>query len=246
MRTSFPLSLVALLVSSCMAPDREQTASAGPSSQGGSGGESGTCDPPVPGAGTCNPYSPRCGCEEADTVCDFLDDTGRVGCVVTQHIPRGGRCALSGACDTGLTCNLGICTSLCKNAYECPVVGADCGPMHNSFGDVVPGLTTCSDDCNLTQPSPDCGSDPEVGCFPLGTQGEPPGHSLCVKMGTGTGYCSKTSDCKPGYFCVLGSGGGCKKWCRIGVSGDCTGSSCGHIPGGDFYVQNVAYGFCGI
>jgi hypothetical protein len=215
---------------------------------GGTGGNN--CTPPVPGA-PCDTF-PQCGCKVGES-CDVNDGlTGMTQCAPSSNTAKGAICEAINACAPGLSCVGEACKPFCVTATDCATTGADCvgvtyGLSDGGTGD-VPGMKVCTDQCDPIT-AQGCGSG--VACDPIDDINVTPGHSLCSKAGTSTTSCSNTVGCAVGYVCL--SDNVCYKWCRSGVTSDCTSAqTCYQFKSsgtpsvvGYYYVGTQGFGVCG-
>lgn len=156
----------------------------------------------------------------------------------------GQSCKDLGECAKGLTCVFGACQSFCASPGDCPKAGSSCLPVlyydsATKTTKAIPGFTTCAAPCDPLTPSKVCGAG--ANCLFAD-----PTHTTCSGGGTGIGAaaCSSTNpfSCAPGYLCL--STNECRRWCRIGFSGDCpSGKTCGALTDHP-KLSGVEYGVC--
>lgn len=191
---------------------------------------------------------PQCGCA-AGMSCDVPPASyadGRAACVTAGSRGRHQRCTTVGECAAGLTCYYDVCMPLCAANSDCAGAGTPlCSDRQYESGGVakpVPGLRVCTAQCDPLNPAKVCGA--STTCL---------FHSksvtTCAAAGlstTATSCASNRFACAPGYVCV--SGGDCKRWCRIGLAGDCPGGkACTKLPvpaGSEPTIGTIEYGVC--
>jgi hypothetical protein len=219
-----------------VAPRRDSGKESGTLGDSGGGGDDSsvppdeTSTPPDDtGGGTCEKASaagsecglfPQCGCTGGKN-CDVTTTDGKTQCVAAGSVGVNEACSKMGECGVGTSCIGGLCRPFCKTNSDC--TSGACKPAtYTPTGSTtpmeVPGLTTCFTSCNPLSPSGSCGSQ---SCTILDD-----GTSACIAAGSGTtkGSCSDSNPyCAAGYVCV--GTGDCLKWCRVGSSTDCSGTS---------------------
>ena len=79
-------------------------------------------------------------------------------------------------------------------------------------------------------------------CRHQGNWGDKPGAFDCWPGGTSTTSCSVSSDCAPGWLCMVWDQ--CRKYCRVGGSDCADGQFCGPFGGGGGYWGTTEVGFC--
>lgn len=197
----------------------------------------------VPSGAACA-LSPQCGCA-AGTTCDVAPAnfaTGTAACVTAGSKKVHEKCTTTGECATGLTCYYDVCMPLCAASGDCSGAGMpQCNDVQYVEGGVaksVPGMHVCMAQCDPMNPSKVCGAFTTC-LFPS------PAFTTCAAAGFSTTAASCTSDpfaCAPGYVCV--GTGDCKRWCRIGLAGDCPGGrACNKLSTAP-KIGTIEYGVC--
>jgi hypothetical protein len=184
---------------------------------------------------------PQCGCTGAMN-CDvppanFGD--GKAACVAAGMKTTHQKCTTTGECAKGLTCYYDVCMPFCAVTGDC--TGARCNPVLYVDGTVVksvPDMRVCMAECDPLNPSKACGASTTC-LFPTATA------TTCAAAGlstTATSCASNPFACAPGYVCV--GSGDCKRWCRIGLAGDCPGGkACNKISTAPT-IGTIEYGVC--
>jgi hypothetical protein len=212
---------------------------------GGTGG--GPCTPPVAG-GLCDTF-PQCGCPNGQA-CDVVTVAGITQCVVAGNVPPYNACdGTNTKCQAGYACVGGACKSFCDTPATCN--GSDCLQVtYDNAGTPtpIPGMKICSKQCALENPGAACG--PTLGCF---ISDQAAGKTDCATGGLGIGAVNCTavpatpsSTCAPAYVCL--TSGECRKWCRVGVAGDCAaGKSCTAFAApNQIFIGPTEYGVCSL
>lgn len=179
------------------------------------------------GTPACTPTSgkvcdtfPQCGCGTGEN-CNVSTTAGDTKCVPAGIKGVHEKCTGTGECDKGLQCVADLCVPFCKTASDCPMSGARCKTMQaGSTTPVdVPGFDVCLAQCDPLNPAAACGSGTTC-YFPYEDD-----TTQCAAAGASKSVGGCASDvfaCAPGYICI--DPGDCYKWCRVGVSSDCTGT----------------------
>ncbi len=196
-----------------------------------------------PADGAACTFAPQCGCGTGLN-CDVTSVDGSASCVPAGAKTLGQSCKDLGECAKGLTCVFGACQAFCASPSDCPKAGSACLPVlyydsTTKTTKAIPGFTDCAAPCDPLAPSKVCGAGPNC-LFADAT------HTTCAGGGTGVGAsaCSSTNpfSCAPGYLCL--STNECRRWCRIGFSGDCpSGKTCGALTDHP-KLSGVEYGVC--
>jgi hypothetical protein len=175
---------------------------------------------------------PQCGCAGNET-CDVTNGTtGAVSCVLAGGGPLGSYCTSTTQCEKGLTCGYNTCRPYCATSgTACAGAGlGQCTQYYDpSAGTPVQNSQICTIACDLRNPTAACGAN---NCIWDTTINQPD----CDKSGPRTMFqpCSRYNECAQGLACVSHPFFGleCERWCRLGVSGDCTGAgSCKNVYG---------------
>lgn len=214
-----------------------------PGGGGGAGGGS-TCTPPA-ASGQCDPFAP-CGCK-ADENCFFTGATdGETRCV-----PAGGTAAFEACtkveqCQRGHGCVSGVCKPFCQHDGDCVAsAGGSCDQLFVDEGGSQKAIShakACSARCDLRNPQAVCGAASGVSCLPMDD-----GSTDCIGgfgSGVGMGACAGNDwkKCAPGHICI--DGRDCLKWCRVKVSGDCSGGQRCWGLGDPIVLEGIEYGVC--
>jgi hypothetical protein len=202
---------------------------------------------------------PQCGCTGGMN-CNVEDTTsGQAQCAAAGSTGDWNNCSDKGdgQCAVGRSCVDGVCSPFCGTVADCPGTYRDCFQVANGAGADIPGMKVCSSFCDPTNPQNAtggfmaCGAN--VNCFP-GSDRIP----YCVGPTTASGTQNKScktsgasdsSLCAPGYGCVTvisGSVYACYKFCKVGVSGECSafsGTSCNSF-GTKEYAGGQEIGYC--
>ncbi len=192
----------------------------------------------VPTGAACA-LAPQCGCG-AGMSCDVADYAdGKPACVSAGSKSVHQKCTTTGECAKGLTCYYDVCMPLCATSANC--TGATCNDVQYVDGSVVktvPGMRVCMAHCDPLNPSKVCGASTTC-LFPSATT------TTCAAAGlstTATSCASNPFACAPGYVCV--GTGDCKRWCRIGLAGDCPGGkTCNKLSTAPT-IGSIEYGVC--
>ncbi len=208
----------------------------------GSPADTSTCT--IPAGKVCG-WVPQCGCKTTEN-CDFTALDGTVSCISAGSVDVNGKCATSGLCKKGLTCVGGICQPFCGTLSDCTGTGVHhCTQIQGGTpAKDIPGLKVCTTQCDLRAPAAACGT---AGCQVLDASA---GTTACTSAGTATTKGSCTTDpllCAPGYTCVtIGTAttSDCLPWCRVGVSGDCTGIKTCTGFSTPIVIGTYTYGVC--
>ena len=199
-----------------------------------------TC--PVPTGKACG-WSPQCGCSAGQN-CDFTKVDGTVSCVAAGSVGPNGTCKALGDCAAGLSCVAGLCLPFCSGDPDCAGGGAAICHTVSGGGSPpkdVPGMLVCMQQCDPHAPTAACGAG--LGCSIVdGVKGE----TTCTGAGISKSYSGCATDsfaCAPGYACI-GAAGDCLAWCRVGVSGDCSGGRICYSFTDHPKLGAVEYGVC--
>lgn len=210
--------------------------------------DTGTRDTAVPDApctvpsGAACALSPQCGCSSGQTcdvpVASFAD--GKTACVSAGTRKVHEKCTTTGECARGLTCYYDVCMPLCAVAGDCAstAVCSDVQYVEGGVAKSVPGMRVCMAQCDPMNPSRLCGAFTTC-LFPS------PAVTTCAAAALSTTASSCATDpfaCAPGYVCV--GTGDCKRWCRIGLAGDCPGGkACNRLSTAP-KIGTIEYGVC--
>jgi hypothetical protein len=184
----------------------------------GGGSDTSTCT--IPTGKVCETW-PQCGCP-AGKNCDVTKVDGTRACTTAGGKKLHDKCTGYNQCDPGMSCIAGNCLQLCNKTGDCPS-GACVNITSGTPPSNIPGYLVCFEDCDPISPSSTCGA----GACNFDASND----TVCTTAGTGTGAggCSSTTpfSCAPGYVCITTSTSTneCAKWCRVGVSSDCTGGT---------------------
>jgi hypothetical protein len=191
-----------------------------------------------PSGVTCTTF-PQCGCAST-TNCDVTDVSGKTSCVMAGSRTVHQKCTALGECARGLTCIYNVCMPFCGETPDCAGT-ALCRNVQYVEGSVtkdIPGMKVCMEGCDPLNPSKLCGA--STTCL-----FSSPTTTTCAAAGLSTTAGSCASDpftCAPGYVCV--NTGDCKRWCRIGFTGDCPGGkACGTLSTNP-KIGGIEYGVC--
>jgi hypothetical protein len=197
----------------------------------------------TPSGAACALY-PQCGCTTGMS-CDvppanFGD--GKASCVTAGSRAVHQKCTTTGECSAGLTCYYDVCMPLCATSGDCTGLGTPlCSDVQYVDGGVtksVPGMRVCMAQCDPLNPSKVCGASTTC-LFPSSTM------TICAAAGlstTATSCASNPFACAPGYVCV--GTGDCKRWCRIGLAGDCPGGKTCNKLSTTPKIGTIEYGVC--
>lgn len=171
---------------------------------------------------TCDTF-PQCGCAAGEN-CNVATTAGATKCYPAGTKGTHERCSGTGQCDKGLQCVSDLCVPLCKTDSDCPMSGALCKtaqytPTGGGSPADVPGFDICLAQCDPINPGAACGAGSTC-YFPYTDD-----TTQCAAAGSSKsagGCASDVFACAPGYICI--DPGDCYKWCRVGVSTDCTGT----------------------
>lgn len=195
------------------------------------------CTPP---SGVVCTTFPQCGCASG-TNCDVTDySTGKTSCVMAGSKTPHQRCNALGECARGTTCVYDVCMPFCGAAGDCSAT-AQCRAVQYVEGSVtkdVPGMKVCMEGCDPLNPSKLCGA--ATTCL-----FSSPTTTTCAAAGLSTTAGSCASDpftCAPGYVCV--NTGDCKRWCRVGFTGDCPGGKTCGLLSTKPKIGGIEYGVC--
>lgn len=238
---------VATLAVACAESD--PIGGSGGSGGSGSGGGSTTSDGSTTTTGEactedpCKLTVPQCGCGEAEA-CSVDASATRV-CIPAGSAQPGAACETNASCAPGALCvgygpGLLSCGKFCDTDADCEAPGGLCAI------EPVPGITLCSDNCDL---------ETNAGCQVAGLScqfsvrdTEP--FTLCAPSGAGTqgAACTDTSQCAPGFLCLATQvDESCFKWCDVAAQ-DCPGGLiCQPVEieaGVPLVIGNTSYGAC--
>jgi hypothetical protein len=195
-----------------------------------------TCTPP---SGMVCGTSPQCGCMSGQN-CDVTDVSGKTACVMAGARGIHEKCSDFGQCQKGLTCVYDVCMPFCAAGTDC-VSTSQCKPVQYVEAGAtkdIPGMKVCMAQCDPLNPSKLCGA--STTCL-----FSSPTATTCAAAGLSTTAGSCATDaftCAPGYICV--NTGDCKRWCRIGFTGDCPGGKvCGKLSTSPT-IGTIEYGVC--
>lgn len=194
------------------------------------------CAPP---SGVVCTTFPQCGCPSQ--ACDVTGTDGKTACVPAGTRGRHQRCTDYGQCARGFSCVYDVCMPFCGATSDCSA--AVCrnvqyvDPVSKLTKD-IPGFRVCMAQCDPINPTTACGSSTTC-LFTSSTA------TTCAAAATSTTAGTCAADpfaCAPGYVCV--GTGDCKRWCRIGFTGDCpTGKTCGKLTTAPT-IGTIEYGVC--
>lgn len=193
----------------------------------------------------CKLTLPQCGCD-AGGACS-IDEAGERVCIPAGAAGQGAPCETSSSCQPGAMCvgygaGLLSCAEFCETDADCQAPGGLCAITLGS----APGVTLCSDDCDLTT---------NAGCqvaglsCQFGVRGTEP-FTLCAPAGAGTQgtACADTSDCAAGFLCLATQvDERCFQWCDVAAQ-DCPGGlTCQPVQieaGVPLVIGGTSYGAC--
>jgi hypothetical protein len=192
---------------------------------------------------TCGVF-PQCGCN-AGQMCNIEDANGKALCSVAGTTPPYGACGPNdngdGTCVAGTTCVNGTCMPFCGGNGDCSngvCVGVTSG------GTAIPGMQVCTLNCDPQNPSTASGSYGACGsgtrCMPS-TDRNTYCESPTKAAGTQDKACNDDSGCAPGFTCQ--GAGYCSKYCKVGVSGQCAGTTC-YAFSPKQYAGTIQFGYC--
>ena len=211
-------------------------------------------------ASTCGIF-PQCGCSGATPNCNVEDDnTFQASCAAAGTTPDWNNCTQNGdaQCGVGRSCVDGVCSPFCANAAtDCPGAYRDCTQVQNGSGTDITGMKVCTSYCDPTNPQNATGGftacGPNVNCYPAADRAPfclgPTTASGTQNASCKTSSASDYTKCAPGYVCltlISGSAYGCYKFCKVGVSGECSafsGTSCNSFSPKN-YAGGQEIGYC--
>lgn len=219
---------------------------------GGGGGDttstgSGTTTMAMCDEAPCKLVSPQCGCDGGDMCA--INGTGDRECHAPGDKQIDQECTGLYSCAPGSLCTLvssskSICTAYCDSDAQCG--GGLCLIQLNdpqSPGDVLAGVTLCSDDCDPVTGT-GCPAGLGLGCN-LGQQADGAMTVFTICGGSGNGAqgatCTDNEDCAAGSGCF--GANGCLKYCKPGSPVCPAGTTCLSFDPQLFY-KGVEYGAC--
>jgi hypothetical protein len=215
----------------------------GGDSGAGGGGAYGTCLPPDPIAGSCDPVA-RCGCDSGKNCVLLIGQASIVAaCVPAGTEKEGSACASDDSCMLGRGCLDGICNEYCYADGDCLGTYAKCLPV---AGDTMGAkFGVCNMQCDPTTPNSDAGGTTACGaglqCIAVGS-GITTCHTTQPTAGGKGASCVNLDDCKPGLGCA---GGLCLPYCFIGAASSCaSGTACTAIGNGTVTFESHELGVC--
>lgn len=232
-------------------------ADAGTEHAAGAGGSSGTagsgaaCTPPVDSGARCD-NAPQCGCRDSESCVFFTDVHGELELACRA----AGSNALYAACDTqnqdcqrGYQCVDGLCQTPCEDAAsQCPNPGSRCIQSMNQHGLPVTGSYTCSQTCNLVDPTQNddtfhhCGSGHTCQVRSIANDSYTDCGSGAYAASGLTGHACRTDgDCAAGRFCA--SEGRCQMYCRVGGN-DCLSNQVCEPLAKRLVIKDTEFGAC--
>jgi hypothetical protein len=198
----------------------------------------------------CKLVEPQCGCA-ADEMCAVIN-TGAIEChSPVGDVSIGQVCTGLYSCEPGSLCTLkssstSTCTRYCDADAQCG--GGLCLIQLNdpqNPGQVLPGVTLCSDDCNPVT-NVGCPAGLGLGCQ-LGQQqdGAMTVFSVCNGAGNGGQYatCADQEDCAPGFACFDTGVLECLQYCNP-PNGICSGGATCVSFNPQLFYKGVEYGAC--
>jgi hypothetical protein len=173
-------------------------------------------------AGECLPGPPLCGCD-AEQNCGYAGD-GKFACITSGSGALNSPCTSNGECQQGMGCAGGLCRRFCASVDDCTdAASAQCSPLTD--GDAQLPVRACFYDCDPV--SPDLPIDPQafVTCGSSATCTiSDTRHSGCLAgRGSGTGSCTDTRDCAPGWDCFDQT---CSRYCWTAADDCPAGQAC--------------------
>jgi len=193
----------------------------------------------TPSGAACALY-PQCGCA-SPLKCDVPNfGDGKAACVTAGSRGVHQKCTTTAECARGLTCYYDVCMPLCAASGDCAstAVCNDVQYVEGGAVKTVPSMRVCMAQCDPLNPSKLCGASTTC-LFPSSTT------TTCAAAGlstTATSCASNPFACAPGYVCV--GSGDCKRWCRIGLAGDCPGGRpCNSLSSAP-KIGSIEYGVC--
>mgnify|MGYP007059417401 CR=1 FL=1 len=226
----------------------------------GTGGETSTTTTTGPGATTstgpgcseqpCKLGVPQCGCA-ADEQCSVGADDERA-CEAAGTVGWGQSCNGGLACAPGFLCagyanDKLSCAKFCNGDSDCEAPGGLCAiNLNGQNNQPIPGVTLCSQNCNLVTNS---GCQVSGTSCQLGLRDQDP-FTLCAPSGTGVyqTLCADNAECAAGHVCLptTNNDDRCFQWCQNG--GGCpNGLTCQTLEvsaGVPLTIGGVTFGAC--